>query len=146
MSLKSKEFIKTISTEGNDRLRIRIVTEKGQVVNIMVQYEANIAGAWREIVRYDCAHGFLHRDVMLPKGKTEKQPLSITNLNVKKNIGLTFDFVRAAVADPHLLDKIPDGAEIEFLETDLPRIETEERADMGKSPVLFKVERNFQMI
>jgi len=34
------------------------------------------------------------------------------------------DFLRAAVADPHLLDKIPDGAEIEFLETDLPRIKT----------------------
>jgi hypothetical protein len=65
---------------------------------------------------------------------------------VKKNIGLTFDFIRAAVTDPHLLDKIPDGAEIEFLETDLPRIETEERADTGNPPVLFKVERNFQMI
>ena len=65
---------------------------------------------------------------------------------VKKNIGLTFDFFRAAVADPHLLDKIPDGAEIEFLETDLPRIETEERTDMEKPPVFFKVERNFQMI
>ena len=65
---------------------------------------------------------------------------------VKKNIGLTFDFIRAAVADPHLLDKIPDGAELEFLETDLPRIETEERANKGEAPVLFKVERNFQMI
>ena len=65
---------------------------------------------------------------------------------VKKNIGLTFDFLRAAVTDPHLLDKIPDGAEIEFLETDLPRIETEERTDMENPPVLFKVERNFQMI
>jgi len=64
----------------------------------------------------------------------------------KKNIGLTFDFIRAVVADPHLLDKIPDGAEIEFLETDLPRIEAEERSDMEKQPVLFKVERNFQMI
>ncbi len=30
---------------------------------------------------YYCAHGFLHRDVMLPKGKTEKQLLSIANLN-----------------------------------------------------------------
>jgi hypothetical protein len=47
-SLKSKEFIKTVSVAGNDRLRIRIVTEKGQVVNVMVQYEANIAGAWRD--------------------------------------------------------------------------------------------------
>jgi len=80
MSLKNKEFTKAISIDGNDRLRIRIGTEKGLVVNIMVQYEANIAGAWREIVRYDCAHGFLHRDVILPKGKTEKQPLSIANL------------------------------------------------------------------
>jgi hypothetical protein len=48
--LKTKEFIKTVSVDGNDRLRIRIATEKGQIVNIMVQYEANIAGAWREIV------------------------------------------------------------------------------------------------
>lgn len=53
---------------------------------------------------------------------------------VKKNIGLTFDFIRAAVA------------EIEFLETDLPRIEMEERTDIMKPPVFFKVERNFQMI
>lgn len=68
------------------------------------------------------------------------------NKIIKKNIGLTFDFLRAAVADPHLLDKIPDGAQIEFLETDLPRIETKEQADTGNPPVLFKVERNFQMI
>jgi hypothetical protein len=65
---------------------------------------------------------------------------------IKKNIGLTFDFIRAAIADPHLLDKIPDGAEIEFLETDLPQIETGERVDMEKPQVLFKVERNFQII
>ena len=81
MSLKIKEFIKTISIDGNDRLRIRIGTRKGQVVNIMVQYETNIARTWREIVRYDCAHGFLHRDVILPKGKTEKQLRSIANLS-----------------------------------------------------------------
>jgi hypothetical protein len=64
----------------------------------------------------------------------------------RKNIGLTFDFIRAAVADPHLLNKIPDGAEIDFLETDLPRIETEERDDKRNTSVLFKVERNFQRI
>ena len=65
---------------------------------------------------------------------------------VKKNIGLAFDFIRAGVVGPHLLDKIPDGAEVEFFETDLPRIETKRRADTGNPPVLFKVERNFQMI
>ena len=35
-----------VSIDGNDRLRIRITTEKGQVVNIMVEYETGIAGAW----------------------------------------------------------------------------------------------------
>jgi len=65
---------------------------------------------------------------------------------VKKNIGLSFDFIRAAVADPHLLEKIPDGAEIEFTDTDLPRIETEERVGIDSPSVVFKVERNFQMI
>ena len=74
--------------DGNDRLRIRITTEKGRVVNIMVQYEANIAGAWREIVRDDCAHGFLHRDVTLPKGKTEKQPPAKNNVSVPYSLGL----------------------------------------------------------
>jgi hypothetical protein len=64
----------------------------------------------------------------------------------KKNIGVTFDFIRAAVADPHLLDKIPNGAEIEFLETDLPRIETEERTNEGNPSVFFKIERNFQVV
>lgn len=64
----------------------------------------------------------------------------------KKNIGVTFDFIRAAVADPRLLEKIPNGAEIEFLETDLPRIETEERIGERNPSVLFKVERNFQVV
>jgi hypothetical protein len=65
---------------------------------------------------------------------------------VQKNVGFAIDFIRAAVADPHLLDKIPGGAEIEFLETDLPRIGTEERVNMERQSVLFKVGRNFQRI
>ena len=47
----------------------------------MVQYEAIIAGIWREIVRYDCAHGFFHRDMIYPRDKNEKQPIMIENLN-----------------------------------------------------------------
>jgi hypothetical protein len=79
--MPTKEFTKIISLSGEDRLRIRIATQKGKVVNVMVQYEAKITGAWHEIVRYDFAHGFFHRDVMYPKGKKEKQPIRIENLN-----------------------------------------------------------------
>jgi len=79
--MPTKEFTKIISPGDEDRLRIRITTQKGEVVNVMVQYEAKITGTWHEIVRYDCAHGFFHRDVLYPKGKTEKQPIMIENLN-----------------------------------------------------------------
>jgi len=53
-----KEFTKTISHSGNDRLRLRIKTEKGKVVDIVVQYEAKFDSEWTSIVRYDCSHGF----------------------------------------------------------------------------------------
>ena len=76
-----KEFFKLISPDSEDRLRFRIETEKGSVVNIVVQYEAMIKGSWLEIVRYDCAHGYFHRDVLYPGGRKEKQPIAIENLN-----------------------------------------------------------------
>ena len=34
------------------------------------------------IVRYDCSHGFLHRDVMSPGGKEEKYPVDIADLKI----------------------------------------------------------------
>lgn len=79
--MSDKEFLKLISPDGEDRLRVKIKTERGKVVNIVVQYEAMIRGAWHEIVRYDCEHGYFHRDVIYPKGRKEKQPIAIENLN-----------------------------------------------------------------
>ncbi len=61
-----KEFTKIISPSRDDRLRLKIKTEKGKVIDIVVQYEAKFSGQWHPIVRYDCSHGFLHRDVMFP--------------------------------------------------------------------------------
>ena len=75
-----KEFIKVISHSGDDRLRLKIETEKGKVVDIVVQYEAKFSEVWHSIVRYDCSHGFLYRDVMFPGGKKEKHPLDIPDL------------------------------------------------------------------
>lgn len=72
-----KEFTKVISQSGDDRLRLKIETKKGKVVDIVVQYEAKFDEEWHPIVRYDCSHGFLHRDVMFPGDKKEKYPLDI---------------------------------------------------------------------
>ena len=38
---------------------------------------------------------------------------------VDRDIGLTFDFLRYAVDHPEILDEIPDGAELEFIATDM---------------------------
>ena len=75
-----KYFFILLDTDGFDRLRIRIETVKGEVKYFVVQYEALLKEEWIPIVRYDLAHGFFHRDVMMPKGEKEKQSINITNL------------------------------------------------------------------
>jgi hypothetical protein len=79
--MTKKEFTKVISQSQDDRLRIKIETEKGNVIDMVVQYEAKFEEEWHPIVRYDCSHGFLHRDVMFPGGRREKHPLDIPDLN-----------------------------------------------------------------
>lgn len=76
-----KEFTKLLTPEGDDRLRVRIVIEKGKVGDVVIQYETRIKDKWHVVVRYDCAHGFFHRDQHYIKGEKSKQPIAITNLN-----------------------------------------------------------------
>jgi hypothetical protein len=76
----SKEFIKELSLDGEDRLRIKIEVEKGKVIDVVVQYESRIKDKWYPIVRYDCSHGFFHRDMLNFKGDETKQIIQIQNL------------------------------------------------------------------
>lgn len=32
------------------------------------------------VVRYDCAHGFFHREILFPNGDKEKRSIEITDL------------------------------------------------------------------
>ena len=41
----------------------------------MVQLEVKVEGNWKEVVRYDCAHGFAHRDSYNLLGKHTKEEL-----------------------------------------------------------------------
>ena len=58
---------------------MRIKTEKGKVVDMVVQYESYLNSKWTPIVRYDCAHGFFHRHLLF-NGEKEKQAITITSL------------------------------------------------------------------
>jgi hypothetical protein len=51
---------------------------------------------------------------------------------INRNIGLTFDFLRQAVDKPEIINKIPDGAILEFIEKDFPITEKEKRKSKRK--------------
>jgi len=65
---------------------------------------------------------------------------------VSKNISLTFDFMRKVIDDPDILSAIPDGSEIDFIETDLPRYTVKNRVKDAVEPVVFRVEHTFHGI
>jgi hypothetical protein len=79
------DFLFFLDFEKQNRLRIRFVKDKGEVLLLLVQYETLIAEVWTAIVRYDTAHGFLHRDELFPDGSQKKTPI-----DMDLNVGLTF--------------------------------------------------------
>ena len=48
---------------------------RSKVVKFMVQLEIEYKGNWKEVVRYDCAHGYAHRDSYNLIGKQKKEEL-----------------------------------------------------------------------
>lgn len=76
------DFVYPLSSELQDRLRVKATKIKGKIVSFVVQYEALIQGQWRAIVRYDTAHRFAHKDILHPDGSVDKQPLNFPSLNL----------------------------------------------------------------
>jgi len=58
--MKEKEYIIPYSEDARKRHYHKII--RGEVVSFMVQLEVNHEGDWKEVVRYDCAHGYAHID------------------------------------------------------------------------------------
>ncbi|MFA6403237.1 MAG: hypothetical protein WCX31_16685 [Salinivirgaceae bacterium] len=78
--MKEKEFESFLDKDEDQRLRVRMKIENGELIDVVFQYESFIEKKWYPIVRYDCAHGFFHRDTMKPNGDKEKQVIEIPNL------------------------------------------------------------------
>lgn len=78
--MKEIEFIVYLDNQQLNRLRVRLMTEDGELLDVMYQYESFINNNWVAIVRYDCAHGFFHRDVLMPNGDKEKKSIEIDSL------------------------------------------------------------------
>jgi hypothetical protein len=70
-----------------DRYRHLHVRRHGKITFFRLQYETKVKDDWFPVVRYDTAHGFVHRDLMNYKGIViSKTPL----FNQDYNDALTF--------------------------------------------------------
>ena len=64
------------------------------------------------------------------------------NKDIKKNIGLTFDFVRDLIAHPEKAEGLLDQAEIEFIEKEFEESQIQE----AEKKVLVKVKNTFEVV
>jgi len=63
---------------------------------------------------------------------------------VDRNVGVTFDFVKHIIDHPELIDTIPDGAELDFVDKDLP-LKTKEQLKK-KRVTRYKVQHTFEPV
>jgi hypothetical protein len=63
---------------------------------------------------------------------------------INRNIGLTFVFIRQAFNEPDLLEKVPDGSTLEFVEKDF--IKKEKKGSGKKKRKYLRVKSRFEVI
>ncbi len=51
---------------------VYFLTVHGEVVQFVVKMECFHQGAWHEILRYDCFHGAVHKDVLARSGAKKR--------------------------------------------------------------------------
>ena len=60
-------------------LRVSFEVERGNVKRFVVQLESCLNQTWHPVVRYDTAHGFVHRDLLHPHQPATKLVLHVKN-------------------------------------------------------------------
>jgi hypothetical protein len=71
----AKEYL--ILLDVNAQKRHYHESEAGKIVKFMVQLEVKVGAIWKESIRYDCAHDYVHRDCYNIRGKTRKLGLNL---------------------------------------------------------------------
>jgi hypothetical protein len=58
--VNEKEYL--ILLDADTRKRHYHAIEVGKIIRFMVQLEVKMDATWKEVVRYDCAHDYVHKD------------------------------------------------------------------------------------
>ena len=84
--MRDVEFRNLIADDA--ALRVRFSIDLGTVVKFVVQLEC-LFDQWREILRYDTAHGFAHCDILFPDGEHRKVPMATRDYNEALTIAIS---------------------------------------------------------
>jgi hypothetical protein len=68
--MAEKQYL--IMLDVDTRKRHYHLAEAGQITKFVVQLEVKISDQWREVVRYDCAHDYAHKDCYNIEGRLRK--------------------------------------------------------------------------
>lgn len=87
-----KEYVLPLLFDENTneiaRIRIRLFLKKSRLRDYTVQLEYKVKGDWKEVIRYNYAHGFAHRDIHSITGKKWKEELGgAIDLNIFVQMG-----------------------------------------------------------
>jgi hypothetical protein len=93
-----RNFLLNLPLDKESRLILRHLfrVSKKSIVGFVMQVEirrVTETEEWRPVIRYDCAHGFIHRDMIGSNGIKTKRKLSTQN--VKDAISLASDEIRS---------------------------------------------------
>jgi hypothetical protein len=74
--LPERRYILPVWTDT--RIRHYHRTEKGKVIEFLIQLEVEIQGTWKEVIRYDTVHGYSHIDRFDLRGRKKKERLDLS--------------------------------------------------------------------
>ncbi len=67
------------------RIVIYFLSDRKNILDFVVKIEYFFNGSWREMERYDCAHGYVHKD-MLDRRGCKKRVIAFTHLDHKSGL------------------------------------------------------------
>lgn len=84
------EYAHDLDDNQLDWIRVRIATDRGDVINFTMQHETVVGVQRVAVIRYDCAHGFPHVDVLNSRGDVIVKVLLPSTLSMKEalNFGI----------------------------------------------------------
>jgi hypothetical protein len=79
-----------VELDDDNRLIIRLALDGSQVAEFCLLHQTRASGGWKDVVRYDCAHGTVHGHYFRPDG-TEMRQRTVRNIADYADIRAGYD-------------------------------------------------------